>query len=49
MKMKTGVGSSKMKSTLPADFPFPRKEASFTRCASPPESVSDDCPSFNIT
>ena len=25
-------------------FPFTKKEASFIRCASPPERVEEDCP-----
>src|SRR5262245_50259672 len=29
-----------------APFPFPRNEASLTRCASPPDKVSDDWPSL---
>src|SRR5688572_24992110 len=29
-----------------APFPFPKREASLTRCASPPDNVSEDCPSF---
>jgi hypothetical protein len=38
------VGSSKINNTLPNPFPFPKKEASFTRCASPPESVLNSVP-----
>ena len=40
------MGSSKINKRFPWPFPFPKKEASFTRCASPPESVSEDCPNL---
>src|SRR6185312_605035 len=35
-----------MNSKCPCPFPLPRNDASFTRCASPPESVSVDCPNL---
>ena len=31
---------------LPCDLPLPKNDANFTRCASPPLNVFDDCPSF---
>ena len=40
------VGSSKINKVFPCDLPLPKKEASFTRWASPPLNVLDDCPSF---
>ena len=47
MKMQTGGRFIKNEQELYLLLcPLPRKEASFTRCASPPERVSDDCPSF---